>query len=158
MFTFKPAEEIAELMKGHAANPGARAAHHALAIDLTERVHGAGVAKQTADGVRGAFASRESAGLAELIEQVLATVKSKEYPWDRARPPKVEDLFVVAGLASSKGDARRGLAGKGLYVNREVLEAGAEVPETMVVQTAAGKFLLLQKGKKTYQPLRILGL
>jgi len=158
MFTFKSRGDIARLMTQHAANPGARVPHHALALELTERVHGAAIAKQTADGVRGAFASRESATLPELIEQVLTTVPAREFRWDPTKPPKVEDVLVAGGLASSKGEARRGLAGKGLYINREVLEAGSEVPSTFLVQTRAGKFLLLQKGKKTYQPLKITGL
>ena len=158
MFTFKPREDIVALMKDHAANPGARTPHHALAVDLTERVHGADVARQTAEGIRGAFASRESAGLPELIAQVMTTVPAKEFRWDPAKPPKAEDLFVAGGLASSKGDARRLLSGKGLYLNREVPEAGADVPVSVIVSTSGGKFVLLQKGKKTYQPLKIVGL
>ncbi|MSR06700.1 MAG: tyrosine--tRNA ligase [Gemmatimonadetes bacterium] len=158
MFTFMAKDEIAALMKDHAANPGARAAHHALAVEMTERVHGADVAKQTAEGVRGAFATRESADLPTLIAQVMTTVPAKEFWWDPAKPPKSEDLFVAGGLASSKGDARRLLSGKGLYLNREVPEAGADVPVSVIVNTSEGKFVLLQKGKKTYQPLRIVGI
>ncbi len=158
MFTFKPQAEIAGLMEEHAANPGGRVPHHALALDLTTRVHGATLAAETAQGVRGAFASRESGDLTALVEQIVSTVPVRDYRWDPANPPRVEDLFVAGGLASSKGDARRLLKGKGLYLNREVPEAGTAVTAGMVVSTGAGKFLLLQKGKKTYQPLRIVGL
>lgn len=158
MFTFKSREDIAALMKQHAGSPGTRIPHHALALELTERVHGTAVAKQTAEGLRGAFATRESGPIADLIEQVLTTVQAKEFRWDSSKPPKAEDLFVAAGLASSKGDARRGLAGKGLYINREVLEAGADVPASLVVKIVSGSYLLLQKGKKRYQPLKISGL
>jgi len=36
--------------------------------------------------------------------------------------------------------------------------AGEPVADSVVISTSVGKFVLLQKGKKTYQPLRITGL
>ncbi len=156
MFTFKTDGEIESLMKEHRANPGARVPHHALAATVTDWLR-PGTSAGLAHTLKGAIGG-EGADLAETIEQLLAGTPEKTFEWNAAQPPKPEDLFVAAGLASSKGDARRLLAGKGLYLNRNVPTAGEPVAASEVVTTKKGKFLLLQKGKKTYQPLRITGL
>src|SRR5204862_2464444 len=48
-FTFLNQDEIAELERRHAENPGTRAAHKALAIAVTDLVHGASA---TAEAIR----------------------------------------------------------------------------------------------------------
>jgi len=158
MFTFKSRDEIAALMAQHATNPGARFAHHALASDVTAWVHGEAAARDVQAALQQVFSRLDDTDLGRTIEQLLPTTPKRSFHWDRAKPPKPEDLFVAGGLASSKGDARRLLAGKGLYLNRKVPPTGAAVSHTEVVSTTQGKFVLLQKGKKTYQPLEITGL
>ncbi|MBI2616323.1 MAG: hypothetical protein HYW52_11735 [Gemmatimonadetes bacterium] len=157
MFTFLSQDEIGELMARHAQEPGARIPHHALASDVTEWVR-PGTANELRGILKEVFSDIDAAELGRTIEQLVSTTPKRAFHWDRSRPPKPEDLFVAGGLASSKSDARRLLAGKGLYINRRVPLAGAAVSDTEVVTTAQGKFVLLQKGKKTYQPLRITGL
>jgi tyrosyl-tRNA synthetase len=156
MFTFRSREDIQGLMAQHAANPGARIPHHALGSDVTEWVR-PGTAKDLQGALKEVFADT-GGDLERTIEQLILTAPQRSFQWDRAKPPKPEDLFVAGGLASSKSDARRLLAGKGLYLNRKVPTAGEVVSHAEVVTTAQGQFVLLQKGKKTYQPLRITGL
>jgi tyrosyl-tRNA synthetase len=158
MFTFKARDVIKDLMDQHALSPGARIPHHALASDVTGWVHGQTAAEEARAALKNVFSSLEDRDLGPTIDRLLPTSPQRSFHWDRAQPPKPEDLFVAGGLASSKSDARRLLAGKGLYLNRKVPPAGAAVSHTEVVTTAQGKYLLLQKGKKTYQPLRITGL
>jgi tyrosyl-tRNA synthetase len=157
MFTFRSRDEIEDLMAQHAANPGARIPHHVLASDVTEWVR-PGTAKDLQGTLKEVFADSDAADLERTIEQLIPTAPQRSFQWDRAKPPRPEDLFVAGGLASSKSDARRLLAGKGLYLNRKVPTAGEVVSHAEVVTTAQGQFVLLQKGKKTYQPLRITGL
>ena len=157
IFTFRSREAIEQLMAQHAANPGVRIPHHALASDVTEWVR-PGTAEELRGTLKEVFADPHATDLGRAIEQLVETTPDRSFHWDRANPPKPEDLFVASGLATSKGDARRLLAGKGLYLNRKVPAAGAAVSDADVITTARGKFLLLQRGKKTYQPLRILGL
>jgi tyrosyl-tRNA synthetase len=157
IFTFRSRAEIEDLMARHAANPGARIPHHALAADVTEWLR-PGTARELRDTLQEVFSDPDAADLGRAIEQLIPTTPDRSFRWDRAHPPKPEDLFVASGLASSKSDARRLLAGKGLYLNRRVPAAGKAVSDADVVTTPQGKFLLLQKGKKTYQPLRITGL
>lgn len=155
MFTFLPREDITALMRQHAAEPGQRIPHHALALSVTSLVHGPEAGRETARGVREAFAARGSDDLRTFIEQVVSTHAVKDIAFDEANPPRVEELFVRAGLAASNGEARRLLAGNGLYVNREVREAGTRISLTDAVKTGAGELVLLQKGKKTFQPVRL---
>ena len=75
-----------------------------------------------------------------------------EFKWNRARPPKFEDLFVASGLASSKSDARRLIEGKGLRIRHETWEGevvyGQVVPEEAIVESGGERFVVLLKGKK----------
>ena len=157
MFTFRPREEIAALIDGHQKDPGSRVPHHQLAFDITRDVHGEGAARAVQQALRGVF-SETRASVADSIERLAKAAPEKVYHWHRTQPPKVEDLFVAAGLASSKGDAQRLIAGGGLYLNDRVRDYGTVVGENEVQKVSLGRYVLLRKGKKTYQPLKITGL
>jgi tyrosyl-tRNA synthetase len=59
----------------------------------------------------------------------------------------VADALVATGLASSKADARRGLSSNGSSVNGERLAAERTLGADDLL---AGRFIVLQKGKKHY--------
>ncbi len=145
MFTFKTRDEINALLDRHRAEPAARIPHHALASDVTERVHGS--------------AHVQGVGPKDTVEHVLETVPRVEYQWSQTAPPKYEDLFLAAGLASSRGDVRRLLAGGGLYVITDDAEFvprfGAQAEDACLVGGAAGQYVLLRRGKKTYKVLSV---
>jgi len=57
------------------------------------------------------------------------------------------DALIGTGLATSKADARRGIQGNGYSVNGERISAERPlVPSDLL----AGRFIVLQKGKKQY--------
>ena len=58
------------------------------------------------------------------------------------------DALVRSGLATSKSDARRGIAGKGFSVNGEPIAA----PERTLAAADLlhGKYVMLQKGKRNH--------
>ena len=60
------------------------------------------------------------------------------------------DALVTAGLASSKADAKRGVEQKGFSVNGEAGGAGRMLNEEDLL---AGRYIVLQKGKKNYAML-----
>ena len=60
------------------------------------------------------------------------------------------DALVTAGLASSKAEAKRGLEQKGFSVNGEAAAAGRSLVEEDLL---AGRYVVLQKGKKNYAML-----
>jgi len=149
IFTFRPLEEIAGTMAQHAANPQTRDAQRALAIDLTMRVHGEAVlggVLHASDILFGAADIRKAdlltlSTVASEVPGVVVTRAELEggYP--------VADALVSAGLASSKADARRGIQGNGYSVNGEKLTGERSLG---TFDLLAGRFIVLQKGKKNY--------
>lgn len=152
MFTFLPMAEVAAVTATHAADPGQRAAQRLLAADVTARVHGEGVAGRVIEASRILFGG---ADLREADAETLAVVAGevKVLPVHRrdleAGVPLV-DALLGTGLASSKADARRGLQGNGYSVNGQKL---AEERTLGVADLLAGRFIVLQKGRKQYAML-----
>jgi tyrosyl-tRNA synthetase len=65
------------------------------------------------------------------------------------------DLFVAAGLAASRGAARRLLEQGGLSVNGRRL--GADVRCVPATDALHGRYLLLRKGAKEYCLVKLRG-
>jgi tyrosyl-tRNA synthetase len=65
------------------------------------------------------------------------------------------DALVKVGLATSKSDARRGIAGKGFLVNGEAIPA----PERTLgaADLLHGKYVMLQKGKRNHAMIVVDG-
>jgi tyrosyl-tRNA synthetase len=149
-FTFLPKEEIAALEQQHAANPGAREAHKALAKATTDLIHGEAATQEAIRASQILFGG-ELAGVSEsTFGDIVGEVPTKEIEkakLDGAGIPLV-DLLIDAGLCPSKGQARKDIEGGGVNLNN-VREASA----TRAVTTADllfGKHILLRKGKKNY--------
>ncbi|HYS80742.1 MAG TPA: tyrosine--tRNA ligase [Anaeromyxobacteraceae bacterium] len=148
-FTFFPVEEIRALMADHLREPGRRVAQRRLADEMTARIHGAETARSVVEASRLLFGGTDLRSAGATVFQVLST----EIP--TARVPRAEllgmsapDALVRAGLASSKGDARRGIQGKGYSVNGEPFAATDR--QLAAADLLAGGYVLLQKGKKSY--------
>jgi tyrosyl-tRNA synthetase len=64
------------------------------------------------------------------------------------------DVLVLSGLASSKSDARRGIQGKGFYLNGEAVAEVERIVTQQDLQPTGGKQVAtLRKGKKNYVKL-----
>ncbi len=154
--TFLSQEEIAALETELKANPGARAAQKALAREMTKLVHGearlAGALKAS-DVLFGG--SLDGLG-AEDFQDIVADVPNKDF--ERAKlagaVTSLIDALVAAGLAPSKGQARKDIEGGGIYVNN------VKVPDIARALTEAdtifGQYILLRKGKRTYAVLKLV--
>ena len=149
-FTFLTQDEISALEKQHTENPGARAAHKALAKAVTDLIHGPAA---TAEVIRASeiLFGGDLAGISEpTFNEILGEAPTKEIgkaQLDGAGKPLVE-LLVLSGLSSSKGQARKDIEGGGVYINnvREASSSRVVNAETLLF----GKHLLLRKGKKNY--------
>lgn len=151
-FTFLTREQIEPLEAAHAANPGAREAHRALAREVTTLVHGA-------DALAGALKASEILfggsldGVTEAIfNDVVGEVPTKvleRAKLDGAGAP-IADLVVHAGLEPSKGAARKSLEAGGVYLNNVRVDLARTVTAADLL---FGKYLLLRKGKKSYAVL-----
>src|SRR5262249_55506231 len=112
-FTFLSREEVAALETQHAANPGARAAHTALAKSVTDLIHGPSA---TAEAIRASeiLFGGDLAGVSEsTFNEIVGEVPTKalaKAELDGAGRPLIE-LLVFSGLCASKGQARKDLEG-----------------------------------------------
>ena len=148
-FTFFSMEEIAALMAEQAKDPGKRPAQRRLAEEMTTRIHGEAAVRNVQEAARVLFGG---ADLRQVSAEVLALL-SQELPSVRLARTELEglpvlDALVRAGLASSKGDARRGIAGKGFLVNAETVAA----PERTLsaADLLHGRYVMVQKGKRNH--------
>lgn len=149
-FTFLSAEEIADLEKQHTENPGARAAHKALAKSVTDLIHGPDATTEALRASEILFGG-DLAGISETtFNEIVGEVPTRELEkaqLDGTGKPLVE-LLVHSGLATSKGQARKDIEGGGVYLNN-VRQAEFQRAVTSG-DLLFGKHLLLRKGKRNY--------
>ncbi len=148
-FTFLSLAEIAELEKETAARPEARAAQKALAESVTKLVHGEAGLRSAEQATRIFFGEKiENLSDAELAG-VFADVPSVTVPRARLEAGvNVAELLAETPLFKSKGEARRALTQKGVYLNNQPLDS-ADLNVT-VAHLATPTALVLRKGKKNY--------
>ncbi len=152
-FTLLPLDQIAALAAEFAANPGARVAQKALAREVTTLVHGKSAAD---DAIRASEVMFGGAleGLSEaLFNDVVGEVPTK--PVEKAKLEGsglvLTEALVLAGLAQSKGQARKDIEAGGVYLNNQRVTdvaRGVTVNDLLFC-----KHVLLRKGKRTYAVL-----
>jgi tyrosyl-tRNA synthetase len=154
LFTFLPVERIAGVMAEHGRDPGRRVGQRELAREVTSIVHGSPAAEQaiqTSTALFGGDGEPSAEALAEMPERRVARSKLPE------GLPVVE-ILVASGLASSKADARRGIQGKGFYLNgRQIDSVELHLSEEALQGPPDARFVILRKGKKNYVRLVIEG-
>jgi tyrosyl-tRNA synthetase len=149
-------EEIESLDESRATAPHERASQKRLAEELTRLVHGGSgltAAQRASDIFFGAEIGGSSDG--QLCD-IFADVPSTELPLSQLAGEGlgILDAFVEAGLAKSKGEARRTLQQGGAYVNnRRTDDVDARLtPNDLASETV----LVLRSGKKRYALLRFV--
>ncbi len=155
-FTFFSVEEISAIAAEHGRDPGKRVAQRRLAEDMTVRIHGADVARSVADASRILFGGTDlRSAPADALRVMSAELPTLALARSEVEGLPVVDALVRSGLASSKSDARRGIAGKGFLVNGETVAA----PERALgaKDLLHGKYVMLQKGKKSHALLVVEG-
>jgi tyrosyl-tRNA synthetase len=154
-FTFQALDTIAQLVGDHEIDRAQRLAQRELARDLTARVHGDATTAGVIEASRILFGGGDIRAANEDVFHVLAG----EVPVARttgeefAAGISLVDALTRASLASSKGDARRGLQGKGFAVNAEKTDDVSRVLDES--DLLAGRWILLKKGKKHYALLEV---
>ncbi|MDR7329267.1 tyrosine--tRNA ligase [Corynebacterium guangdongense] len=153
-FTFLTREEIAELEKEVAERPFKREAQRRLAQEMTDLVHGREATTAVELASQALFGRAE---LTDLDEDTLASAVSetKVFEVEAGESRNILDLLVGAGLASSKGDARRSVKEGGAYVNNVRVES--EDWEPAESDLLHGRWLVLRKGKKNFAGVKVSG-
>jgi tyrosyl-tRNA synthetase len=149
-FTFLERGEIAELEAAHAANPGAREAHRALARAATRLIHGEDQAEEARRASEILFGGGIDGIRESTFREIADEVPGREIPSARMGGEGIAlvDLLVEAGLSSSKGQARKDIQGGGIYLNNE-RQVDAQF-RLAPGQLLFGRHILLRKGKRNY--------
>jgi tyrosyl-tRNA synthetase len=154
-FTLLSRPEIEALEAKHAANPGAREAHKALAREVTTLVHGQSAYDDAARASEIMFGGGIDGITEAVFQDVVGEIPTKEL--ERAKLDgtglALTDALVHAGLVTSKGQAKKDIEGGGIYVNN--VRAGEIARSLTPADLLFGKYLLLRKGKRTYAVLKV---
>jgi tyrosyl-tRNA synthetase len=151
-FTLLPVEEIDAAVHAHTAEPHRRTAQRLLAAEVTRTVHGADELARAERASTLLFGGGSVQGLsaAEIVE-VLNEVPSSDAPAGLGEGVLLSDLVMQAGFASSRAEARRLIAGGGVYLNDAARAADDRVTREDAIE---GQVIVLRKGKRSYHVIR----
>ncbi len=141
--TLLPVRAVDEVIAGHESAPERRAGQQRLAMEVTSIVHGAPAA-EAAREASGVLFGRDAAAIpSELVLDTLdGEIPAARVPASMTDPV---DLLVAVGLATSKGDARRAIAGNGVSVAGHRLGADQPLPADAVWHD---RYVLIRRGKQ----------
>lgn len=156
VFTFLSEQEIKELVQQHTGNEHQRILQKKLAEELTCFVHSKSDYEFAVKASYILFSNDTAQTLKELNEQQLLQVM-EGVPTVEIKKDKLNDLDLISLLAEtkilpSKGEAKKMLAGGGIFINKEKVNSIDEKINT--TQLLNDKYLLIQKGKKNYYLLK----
>jgi tyrosyl-tRNA synthetase len=155
VFTFLGHEEIEALEKETAEKPFLRAGQKALAEHMTTLVHGPA---ETAR-IKAASAALFGGGSLHELDPATLGAALREAGSTEVRRggdlPTIVELFLAAGLAKSKGEARRTVAEGGAYLNNHRVRDPDYVP--VGSDLLGGAWLVLRRGKKNLAGVEVVG-
>jgi tyrosyl-tRNA synthetase len=121
---------------------------------MTTRIHGADTTRRVVEASRVLFGGTDLRAADPGVFEVLAgEIPTARLPRDELLGLHAADALVRAGLATSRGDARRGIQGKGFSLNGRPVEAADQ--RLGEGDLLAGRYALLQKGKRNYALLAV---
>ncbi len=157
IFTMLDQATITALVEEHAEAPHLRVMQKRLAEEVTVMVHTREEYEMAleASGILFGKGTTESLGKIreDLFLSVFDGVPQFEIPSSDIDQDVLELLAVDTGVFSSKGEARRMVAGGGVSINKQKLNG----PEQRITREdfINNKYLLVQKGKKNYYLIRV---
>ncbi len=153
IFTLKSREEIEALEAEHNRAPHLRILQRALAEEVTSRVHSPEAVETAKEASAILFGRATREKLSTLPERTLLEVMEgvPRFSISKSRleeGPGPVELLSEAGVFPSKGEIRRLIRDGGLSINKEKITS--ENVRMDAGQLLAGKYLLVQRGKKNY--------
>ncbi len=149
-FTFLHRDDVEALARQHSEQPQARIAHKALAKEVTALAHGEAAANEAIRASEILFGG-ELDGITEAtFREIAGEVPTHEIRLDRfgGEGLWLPELLHEAGLAQSRGQARKDVKGGGAYVNNR--RTDDEQHKLQSGDLLFGKYLLLRRGKRNY--------
>ena len=151
-YTFLSKEEIEKLITEHNEAPHERKLQKKLAEEVTIWVHGKEDLEKAVKASEILFGKSTAEDLVSLDEEtfldVFDGVPQKEVPKADLLGSNIVDLLTEkSSFLKSKSEAQRELKGNSISINKDKVGDNYVVSESDLID---GKFLLLQKGKKSY--------
>jgi tyrosyl-tRNA synthetase len=153
-FTFFTQDELAQMEASLAEHPELREPHRNLAREMTRMIHGETALARAEEATTALFGGEISGLSGDEIADIFAEVPSCELPKTQLEGAglPIADLLISAGLAKSKGEARRSLSEGGIYLNNRRANDGELVT---INQALEGRFVILRKGRRNYALVRL---
>ena len=155
-FTLLPHDQIEALDAAHAADPGKREAHRALAREMTTLLHGANACDAAIQAAAILFGGAVEDIHAETFAILRAEVPAAAITAEQlAAGFPITEALVSAKLTQSKGQARKDIEGGGVYINGQRC---ADISRTLsATDLLHGEGILLRKGKRGYAVISVEG-
>ena len=152
-FTFLDKETIENLISEHRKDPGFRLLQKKLGEEVTTMTHGKDAYENALKASDILFGKSTASDLKSLDEQTFLDVFDGVPQATVSIADIEEGLDMIGALAAktnflnSNGEARRALNENAISVNKEKVKEGFTITKEDVI---ANKYVLLQRGKKTY--------
>lgn len=140
IYTLLDKQTIDDLIASHRENKSARALQRELAYRVTELVHGQTVADQVRRATKVLF-NEDGVELSNLTSEEIDMLAA-ELP--TAERGNIVDVLLTAGVAQSKGEAKRLLAGGGVAVNGQKVDDSYEIKDTSLIKKGKNSFVLVR--------------
>ncbi|MXO34592.1 tyrosine--tRNA ligase [Apibacter sp. B3889] len=153
IYTFLSKEEIESLIRNHNENPSLRILQKKLAEEVTRWVHGKEETDKAIKASSILFGKSTKEDFLSLDETTFLSlfegVPQKEVSLNILKNgiSILDALSEITGFLSSKNEAKRALKEKSISVNQEKISDDFIINESNLIQ---GKYVLLQRGKKSY--------
>jgi len=154
IFTTLGKDEIEAFEEDHAKAPHLRILQNAVAKDITTRVHSAQDYKSAMDASEILFGKGTSESLAALSESDLLNIFDGVPRFEfsksllESKTVMLDLLAVETNVFESKGEAKKMIMQGAVAINKNKISDLAMLADTSML--IAGKYLLIQKGKKNY--------
>ena len=157
IFTMLSKEQISEAVESHKKEPHLRNLQKLLAKEVTVMVHGSDEYDKALNASAILFGNSTSDALKTIDENTFLSVFEgvPQFGISRADLPGniVELLAVKSSVFPSKGECRKMIAAGGLSINKEKCDSpDSEIGQDHLLND---KYILVQKGKKSYFILKL---
>jgi len=158
IFTFLEEDDINLLIKEHQEAPHLRVLQKRLAEEITKMVHSQEDLDNAIKASNILFGKSTSKDLKQLNEQTFLDVFDGVPQTEVVQSDIENGLDIIAALAEkggflkSNGEARRALKENSISVNKEKVKDDYKITSEDLINN---KFVLLQRGKKSYFILKI---
>lgn len=153
VFSTKTQEEIEAIEAEHAQAPHERALQKAIAEELTTRVHSVQDFENAVNASEVLFGKSTSEALMSLDEKTVLEVFEGVPQATVSKDEVVGGMDIVSllaektGFLNSNGEARRALKENSISINKNKVNDQFKTSSNDLI---AGKYLLVQRGKKNY--------